>query len=606
MRRYAALAAVLATALAALPANEARLESTYLQIPSSAGASASSRVLNEVYHYAGTPGDYRLAVYMRDTMRKYGLKAWIESFPALIYTPRVLQLQLLTSPAVTFDLHDQKIPVDPDGSRSDAGLPFNAGSGNGDVRARAVYVSRGLDADYATLARAGVSLRGKIAIVRYGAEFRGGLAKRAQAHGAAGVIFYTDPKDDGYGKGAVYPNGPYRPLGVVQRGVVAGSHALSIPVLPVTGITATRLIADTTGVAGPPGWAGDLHVRYPIGTTRSLVHLHVVLNLRSTTLWNTIGEITGANPAQSVILGGHRDAWVYGVTDDGSGISALLEVARGLGRLKQTGWVPKRSIRIAGWDAEEVGELGSEDYVAKHRAELLAGCIAYINTDEAASGPTLGVASAGALETVVVPAVTQVLNVQRPEIDAPSGGSDFTTFIYKLGTPIVDLGYNGPFGTYHSPYDDYRFASMYADPGFVHHRTIAQTIGIIALRLANADGISYRFNPYVAALQNGQKTLTKAAASAKLTLAPGLTAAIARFATAAQAYDASGSDGGTQALRAAQRLDLVAYSANGYASVAFPAIATAIATGSQTNVDAAVQTTATELDGVTGLLTAEK
>jgi N-acetylated-alpha-linked acidic dipeptidase len=606
-RRLLAVAAIAAFAPAAAPSSDAQVEAAYLRVPSSAGASASSRVINQVMHYAGTPGDYRMAVYMRDTMRKYGLKAWIEEVSATVYTPRVLQLQLLTPSPVTFDLHDEKIAADPDGSRPDAGLPFNAGSGNGDVRARAVYVSRGLEADYQTLARAGVSVNGRIAIVRYGAEYRGNLAARAQAHGAAGVILYSDPKDDGYGKGPVYPNGPYRPSGVVQRGTVAhDSGALAIPTLPVSANTAAKLLANATGVDGPPGWAGDLHVHYTVGTTRAPVHLHVEMNARRTTLWNTLGEVTGSDPSQMVILGGHRDAWVYGVTDDGSGISTLLEVARGLGRVAQNGWKPKRTIRIAGWDAEEIGELGSGGYVKAHRDELRAGLIAYVNTDEAASGPTFGVAAAGALDGVVGSTVTQVLQIQNPQIDAPAGGSDFESFAYTLGTPIVDIGFNGPLGTYHSPYDDYRYASLYADPGFVHHRTIAQTIGLMAIRLADAQGLLYRFTPYVASLRDGQKTMQRDASAAGVTVGAGLADAIARFASAAQAYDAAGRDGGAQALQAAQRLDLVAYSANGYASVAFPTISKAIATKSQANVDAALQTTTSELDAITGLLTAER
>jgi N-acetylated-alpha-linked acidic dipeptidase len=601
-RRALAIAGILAIAPAVAPASDEQVEAAYLRIPSAAGASASSRVLNEVMHYAGTPGDYRMAAYMRDTMLKYGLKAWIESFPATVFTPRVLQLQLLASPAVTFDLHDEKIAADPDGSRPDAGLPFNAGSGNGDIRARAVYVSRGLEADYQTLAHAGVPVRGRIAIVRYGAEYRGNLAARALAHGAAGVIFYSDPKDDGYGKGRVYPNGPYRPSGVVQRGTVSKhDEALAIPTLPVTADTAAKLLANASGKPGPPGWAGDLHLRYAVGTTKDPVHLHVEMNARRTTLWNTIGELTGSSPSQMVILGGHRDAWVYGVTDDGSGISTLLEVARGLGEIAKSGWTPKRTIRIAGWDAEEIGELGSSAYVTAHHDELRDGCVAYVNTDEAASGPAFGAAATGALNQIVGSAVTQVLHIAKPEIDAPGGGSDFESFVYTLGTPVVDMGFSGPLGTYHSPYDDYRYASLYADPGFVHHRSIAQTAGLIAIRLADAPVVAYRFVPYVASLRDGQKTMEHDAMRAAVTVGPGLADAIARFASAAQAYDDAGQDS-LQALQAAQRLDLVTYSANGYASVAFPAIAKAIATKSQANVDAAVQSTGQELDAITDLL----
>jgi N-acetylated-alpha-linked acidic dipeptidase len=586
-------AVAVATVASAASDTDPQNEATFLRIPSSSGARASSRVINERYHYPGTPGDYRLAVYMRDAMRGFGLRAWIEAFPATVYTPRILQLQLLTSPVVTFDLRDQKIAADPDGSRPDAGLPFNAGSGSGDVRAPVVYAGRGLDADYATLTSAGVGVRGRIVLIRYGAEYRGNLAARAAAHGAAGVIFYSDPKDDGSGRGGVYPNGPYRPAGAVQRGDVMGDdhQPLHIPTLPVTAITAQRLLAEMRGGS----------------VTQVPVRLHVEMIARRTTLWNTIGEITGANPNQMVILGGHRDAWVYGVSDDGSGISTLLEVARGLGVLHRRGWVPRRTIRIAGWDAEEIGELGSAAYVAMHRSELQRGLIAYVNTDESASGPKFGAAAAGALLPALTPAVQQVLHIANPQVDVPAGGSDFESFIYTLGTPILDLGYTGPFGTYHSPYDDYRYASLYADPGFTHHRTIAQAIGIIAMRMADAQSLPYRFEPYVQVLGAGLQTLTKSAEQAQLTIDPVLGNAIGNFGNAARAYDTSPqSRNDALALNVAQQLDLLAYSANGYASVAFPAVAAAIATGHQSAVDTSVHATVTTLNAVTALLTGKK
>ncbi len=466
------------------------------------------------------------------------------------------------------------VPGDSDGNRPGVGLPFNAGSGNGDVRALVVDAGKGVDADYSRLARAGKTVRGRIVLIRYGAEYRGDLAARAQARGAAGVIFFSEAKRNPYARYTV------------QRGDVMGDdhRPLRIPTLPVTAATAERLIANAQK-ARP-----------------SLVHLHVEMNARTTTLWNTIGEVTGRDPRQMIVLGGHRDAWVYGVTDDGSGIATLLEVARGLGELHRRGWTPQRSIRIAGWDAEEIGELGSEAYVAAHRDELQRGCVAYINTDESASGPTFGAAAAGALEPAAANTIAGVLHIARPQIDVPAGGSDFESFIYGVGTPIVDMGYTGDFGTYHSPYDDYHYASTYADPGFVHHRTIAQTIGVFAMRLTG-DAVPYRFSSYAGALDGGMSSLRKRAASAHLTLDSVLGSAITRFERAAAAYDARPHPNGfANALQAAQRLDMLAYSASGYASVAFPEVTNAIATGKQNLVDARVHATAAELDAVTASL----
>lgn len=597
------VASVLLAATAAPAAVQGDPETTFLSIPTAAGARQTSAFINQRYHYPGTSSDYRLATYMRDRMRAFGLRAWLESFEATVYTPRTLQLALLDTPAVTFDLHDAALPEDPDGSRPDAGLPFNAGSGNGDIRVPLVYADRGLDADYAVLAHAGVIVRGRIALIRYGAEYRGNLAARAQANGAAGVIFYSDPQNDGYARGPVYPNGRFRPTGIVQRGDVMGDdhRPLNIPTLPVTAVTARRLLADIAGEPGPPGWAGALHVAYRVGATRHFVHLHVEMNARLTTMWNTIGEIAGADPSQMIVMGGHRDAWVYGVTDDGSGIATLLEVARGLGRLHRDGWTPRRTIRIAGWDAEEIGELGSSAYVAAHRAELQRGCIAYVNTDEAASGPDFGAVAAAGLLPTLQTAVHDVLHL-APHIDEPAGGSDFESFIYAIGTPVMDVGFSGPFGTYHSPYDDFRYAARYADPGFVHHRAVAQLIGALAIRVADAATIPYRFHPYADALTAGLNELQQKAAADKLTLQPALAAAIERFSGAARAYDTGSARDGAIALQAVQRLDVMAYSANGYASVAFPSIAAAIAATDQRAVDAAVAQTAAQLNAIASML----
>ena len=570
----ALLAATLSAAVIAAPASPSRDEAAFLTIPSSSGASATSRVLDSVYHYPGTPGDYRMAVYMRDRLRSFGLRAWLEPFAATVYTPRALQLQILSSPAVSFDLRDMPMPSDPDGNRGGIGLPFNAGSGSGDVRAPLVDVGKGTDADYARLARSGVTVGGRIVLIRYGAEYRGDLAARAQVHGAAGVIFFSDPLHNPY---ALY---------TVQRGEVMGddNEPLHIPTLPVTATTAQRLIANAR-LSNP-----------------SPIRLHVEMDARRTTLWNTVGEISGADTGQMIVLGGHRDAWEYGVTDDGSGIATLLEVARGLGALHRGGWTPRRSIRIAGFDAEEIGELGSAAYVAAHRAELQRGCVAYVNTDESASGPVFGAAAAGAIAPVAIRSIRDVLHIERPAVDVPAGGSDFEAFIYGIGTPILDIGYTGDFGTYHSPHDDYHYASTVADPGFVHHRTIAQAIGVFAMRLASAPE-PYRFSSYAVALDEGMVSLTTAAAKAHVILDSRLRLAIGRFDRAAVAYDAgSRQNDFANALHAAQQLDMLAYSASGYASVAFPRVADAIASGKQSVVDARLRETAAQLDAIAARL----
>lgn len=564
---------------------DAAVETAYLAIPSSAGALTSSKFLNSVPHYPGTPGDRDVAAYMRDRLQAFGLQASLESFSAVVYTPKSIELELLRNPAVRFDLRDPVVANDRSAKLTDVGLPFNAGSGNGDVTAPVVDAGRGLPSDYTHLTATGRSIRGKIALVRYGAEYRGNLALRAEQHGAAGVIFFTDPSGN---RGLPYPDGPYPSDATIQRGVVLGAsrRPLAIPVIPISARNAGVLLADMRD-----------------GQTTSNVHLCVAMNARTTTLWNTIGVIEGANPSQTVILGGHRDAWVYGVSDDGSGITTLLEVARGLGALHRRGWIPKRSIVIAGWDAEEIGSLGAGAYVTAHRPALERGCIAYMNTDEAAAGPTFGISAAGAVADAVLQPVQSVIGVARPQVGSPAGGSDFDSFIYTMGTPIVDAGYTGPLGTYHSPYDDLQFTQRFGDPGFVHHRDVARLLGIVAMRLAQAPR-PLRFAPYSAALAAGAGAIAKSARASHVVVPSGdFNRAIARLEAAGVAADANASPQDIpSALGAARRLDLLVYSANGYAGVAFPDLTAAIATGKQNAVDTSAAKTIAELNGISASL----
>ena len=568
---------------------------------------------------AGTYGDHQMAVYMRDKLRLYGFDATIESFKGPVEQPVKLVLEITGKPKIGLDLRETGDPADASSGRPDAGLPFNYGSGNGDVRGAMVYANRGLEADYATLAQNGVGVRGAILLIRYGAEFRGTLAKRAQDHGAAGVVLYSDPADDGSGKGPVYPNGPYRPPGSVQRGSVQSNGVpLRIPVLPIGANNAGILMATMQGKPAPAAWIGGLAGPYVLGTTKSQVHLEVQLKRSTATLWNTIGRISGKNPMQEVVLGGHRDAWVTGVTDNGSGISTLLEAARGIGYVRQNGWQPNRSIVIAGWDGEEIGLLGSTAFVKAHATELRNGAVAYVNADENVAGSSFSASAAGAIAADVLSA-TQ--NVQEPgamghfvgddwqhssnaAIHAPGGGSDFEPFLRQIGTPTANLGFEGPFGVYHSSYDDLSYATKIADPNFERHRAMAQILGILALRLADADAVPYRFTPYVTVMHDGYDTLAGRAAAAHFMFPINdLRAAINRFAGAAAGADGSSGIGRDAAfLGAAQAVDMALYGASGYERVLFPDVSAAVDRGDAGAASRAVASTVDALNRASSLL----
>jgi len=607
-------------------------ESTFLDIPSAQGALDHSRFLNANAHYAGSWGDHQAAIYMRDKLASYGFTATLETFPARIDTPKKLALELLSRPRQKFDLTEATDPSDKDTGRADAGIPFNYGSGDGDVIAPLTYVNRGLEDDYALLERSHVVVSGKIVLIRYGAQFRGLLAKRAQDRGASGVIFYSDPKDDGFTKGPVFPDGPYRPAAAVQRGSVEngrmGLPQLRIPTLPVSAITATALLSDMIGAGAPQSWKGSLSAPYALGQTRSSVHVTVLMHRSVQTLWNTVGKLAGTIPSQSVVLGGHRDAWVYGVTDNGSGISTLLEAARGLGYLHRSGWKPKRTIVIAGFDAEEIGELGSIEYVRVHQNELRAGCVAYINADENVSGPGFAASGAAALtgdliaaaKAITDPATVHISLFHRwlkdsritshnrhlmlPVVRTPGGGSDHESFLFEFGIPVAEVGFFGPLGVYHSAYDDLKFASTVADPQFTLHRTAAQLLGIIALRLADSHALPYRFAPYVPVLREGAAAIEATALSAgQHPDVRALRLAIERFARAALVFDRKpDAHAAAAGLQAAQLVDLQAYGASGYASTAFPKISSAISQNSASATNAAFATAVTALDQVALLI----
>jgi len=589
-------AACVAVLLGSPPAGAAgNYEGLLLDLPSAQGALNASARLNEESHYAGTPGDKHVADWMRDQLAADGFDATLEPFFAEIpQSPTKIVLSLLERPRrVDFDLRESPIASDPDGTRKNAGvLPFNAWSGSGDVTASLVDTGHGTRADYAILDRAGISVSHRIVLVAYGAEFRGTLARRAERHGAAGVIFWSDPTDrDGAAHGPAYPNGPYRPLGSVQRGSL-GLPRLNIPVLPVSAQIGLRLRAS-------------MHNRI----SSVPVRLRVDAGYKWQMLWNTVGVLRGSDPTHYIVLGAHRDAWVYGVTDDGSGISTLLETAHALGYLYRSGWRPRYSIVIAGWDGEEVGELGSGQYVREHFASLRSGCLAYINEDENATGQRFVASVAAALGASVIRATNAIPDPALPSqrlyqrwqsqaggitVRGPGGGSDFEPFLYEAGIPTIETGFVGPFGVYHSAFDDLHYAESQADPGFVNHRAIAQLVSILAYRLTDGP-LHYRFMPYVAPLRSALAAYARRGASAA-DLAP-LAAAIARFAGAARSVDTHGTGGGRE-IDAVQALDRLYYGRDGYRPVAFPDLAKGLATGTHPAIAAAAARSAHALDAI--------
>jgi N-acetylated-alpha-linked acidic dipeptidase len=643
---------------------EFALEDRFLDIPSSAGALEIATALASQPHYAGSAGDYKMALYVRDKFKEAGFDTTMETLTARIDVPKKLILEIggaggrvrnepdipaytsiakrriireqraavaaaaaklaaaegpapSASPspkvpyvvAVGLDLREIPDPNDPDTANPAVGLPFIAGSADGDVRAPLVYVGHGMPADYALLTGHNVDAKGAIVLIRLGSDSRGGLVRRAQAHGAVGAVLYDDPLDDGASRGPVDPNGPWRPLNSVQRGSVG--EGVTIPVIPVSAANARLLLGTLKGPSGPRPWAGGMAVPYAFGRSALMIHMEVEMVRKITTLWNTVGILHGSIPGQELVLGAQRDAWVYGIGAGGGGTITLLETARGLGYLAHTGWVPGRTIVLAAWDGEELGSYGSLAYLKLHGDEIRDTSIAYLNTEPSVTGGTFGADAVAAIAPTIADASQLVADPARPggtiydryafrthgalpPIDRGSGGIDRVPFLFGAGTPSANATFSGPFGPYHSSYDTLQFARTISDPQFDLHRAAAQLFGIAVLRLADADVVPYHFNAYVGPMNAALRNLAGLARTRHVNIdTRGFDASIRRFAANANRHDVATKRVATgnlsdRELEAARSLDLAAYGVDGDTGISFPDVVRAISEGDQNAVDLAV------------------
>src|SRR2546428_4143065 len=401
-------------------------EAKFRAIPSPDSLREYMRHLSARPHHVGSPYDKDNADWILAKFKSFGLDARIETFDVLFPTPKERVVELVAPTTFRARLQEPPVPGDPTSSQQAEQLPtYNAYSIDGDVTAPLVYVNYGVPADYERLERMGVSVKGAIVIARYFGSWRGIKPKVAAEHGAVGCIIYSDPREDGYTKGDVYPQGPWRPRDGVQRGSVmdmptypgdpltpgvgatksakrlAVSEAptiTKIPVLPISYGDAQPLLAALGGPIAPAAWRGGLPITYRLGAGPARVHLKVKSDWSLKTLYDVIARLPGTTEAdQWVIRGNHHDAWVNGAQDPISGLVSELEEARALGALYKQGWRPKRTIIYAAWDGEEPGLLGSTEWVEAHADELRAHAVAYLNSDTNSRG-YLGVEGSHSLE----------------------------------------------------------------------------------------------------------------------------------------------------------------------------------------------------------------
>jgi N-acetylated-alpha-linked acidic dipeptidase len=517
-------------------------------------------------HHVGSPYDKDNAEWILAQFTSWGWDAVIENFDVLFPTPKERVLEMVAPTHYTAKLEEPTVAVDPTSGQKDEQLPtYNAYSIDGDVTAPLVYVNYGRPEDYEVLDRLGISVRGAIAIARYGGSWRGIKPKVAGEHGAVGCLIYSDPKDDGYYGDDVFPEGPMRPSQGVQRGsvmdmplypgdpltpgvgatadakrlAVADAPTLTkIPVLPISYGDAQPLLAAMTGPVAPADWRGALPVTYHLGPGAARVHLKVSFNWDQKTLYDVIARIQGGTfPDEWVVRGNHQDAWVNGADDPLSGTSAELEEARALGELRKQGWSPKRTIVYAVWDGEEPGLLGSTEWAETHAAELQQHAVAYINTDSNSRG-YLGMSGSHSLERFINDVARDITDPETKDsvwkrdqsraiaqaggaakagirsrhdlaIGALGSGSDYTPFLQHLGIPSLNLGFGGEdeSGIYHSIYDDFYFYTHFLDTTFVYERALSQTVGTAVIRLADADIIPYEYTDLADTIQGYVKDL---------------------------------------------------------------------------------------------------
>jgi len=544
---------------------QAEIDSKFNQSPDPKLAEEHLRILTQAPHVAGSPEDQKTAEYVAQKFREAGLDTQIVEYKVLLSFPQEVSLDV-TAPANVKMHGPSREHVDDDPYQDDPRvLPaFNAYSPSGDAEAEVVYANYGSPQDYKQLEAMKIDVRGKIVIVRYGGNYRGVKSLLAEQHGAAGVIIYSDPIDDGFYRGDMYPKGPFRPATGVQRGSIdytfryAGDPTTpgiaSLPTLsdsqrtppataanlpkimtmPLSYADAAPIMQNLSGPESPREWQGAMPFTYHAGPGPVRVKMHLKMTAPYKTIWDVVGTVRGAEaPDEWVIGGNHRDAWVYGAVDPNSGTTAMLESVHGIGDLLKSGWKPKRTMVFCSWDGEEEGMIGSTEWGEQH-AEELKRAVAYLNMDVGVAGPNFGASAVPALKQFVRDVTKQVPSPRgatvyqvwkdarerdrvknispdlggsqtRPpaakvendvEVGDLGSGSDYSVFLQHLGVPATDIGSGGPYGVYHSVFDNFAWFKKFADPDFRYEQQMARVFGVQMLHMAGADYLPEDYELY--------------------------------------------------------------------------------------------------------------
>ena len=618
-------------------AAEAAAEAKAVAVPTPESARRWLRTLTAEPHAAGTPADYRTAVFVRDKLREWGWEADLAEYEVLLNYPSQPPTLTLNPPGggvKPLPTGEAPHAADKDSANPLAFGAFHGYGVSGGAHGQVVYANYGRPDDFAALERVGVAVKDKIVLVRYGEIFRGLKVRNAQQRGAAGILIYSDPADDGFAKGDVYPNGPYRPATAVQRGsvqflslgpgdpstpngpstkgaarlpidpmngfptdmrqtgpgggpmggmgggvggrrgmmangepgedpvkawekatgLVRNDYYANIPSLPISYEAARPILESLAGPNVPGGWQGGLPLTYHVGPGAAEVSFAVWMDYKVRTIWNVVAKLKGsAEPDRWVMIGNHRDAWVYGAVDPGSGTASTLETCRALGAAVKAGWKPRRTLVYASWDAEEYGLVGSTEWADEHAKEVDEKAVLMLNVDSAVGGHELDMDGVPSLRDFLLEATGAVTDVRSgrtlrqlwtdkkraawaanapvdfadplwdanggdsasasapaapkpsakfsPQLNALGSGSDYTAFLDHLGVPAIDAGFGGRYGVYHSVYDDFFWMEKFCDPEFLTHATAARLYTVIAMRAAGAEVAPFKFVPYGEALR---------------------------------------------------------------------------------------------------------
>jgi N-acetylated-alpha-linked acidic dipeptidase len=585
-------------------AHESEVENKYKAIPSPEEERRQHHIFTAEPHVAGSARNNELARYIADEWRQEGLEdVVIRRYDVYGSNPKSTSLEMVAPLHYRASLREMPVPGDPDLKNKHISSAWSGMSASGEVTAPLVYAHSGNPEDYELLRKQGIDVKGKVVLVRYSNpySYRGFKALTAEREGAAALLIYSDPAEDGYKKGKVVPSGPWGPEYHIQRGAITYDfmvpgdpltpgwasvpgakripvdQAVSIPkimALPLSWHDAKPLLSNMDGPVAPDDWQGGLPFKYHLGGNRVRVHVKIEMDNSTQPYYVVEGRIRGAElPNEWIVLGNHRDAWVFGAVDPSSGTASMMELTRALGKLAKQGMRPRRTIVICSWDGEEVGLTGSTEWGEQFADELRKKAVAYINVDEATSGPDFHGQAVASLAPMLLETAHTLQDPsgktlyeawkessarERREAkqhedggdeavtdsnlaDTRIGsGSDHTVFLNFVGMPVLGLGFEGPYGVYHSAYDDFFWMNHFGDPGYRYHTLMSKLWGVLALRLANADLLPFDFASYAGNIRQFVNELTKGKDLSQLDLKP-VVDAIDGFEAAGKGLDAAAS-----------------------------------------------------------------